>query len=226
MAKYKICPDCGRLNPTNALDCECGTDLSEIHVSDEAFAPQRTETSVRMVRICEACHAQNPPSARKCRCGEDISDISPVPESSVPGAQAAPEVASPYREQMERPVRETWTAPAAPVQVSPKNYMLSSLDGDLLYQISEGETVLGREAELADYLEKRLYVSRRHAALRLEGDRLTIENLRATNMTFVNNRSLGDQAVELHEGDEIGLGGNSVGGSRQDRAAYFRVVRK
>ena len=224
MAKYKICPSCGRRNPPNALDCEaeeCGADLSTVHVTDEAFAGtastagtagtagtasgQTSSPFVRMVRICEECGAVNPANARKCRCGEEISDILPVPENSAAQVQ---------------------TAPVKPIQMTPKNFMLSSLDGSLLYQISEGETILGREAELENYLEERLYVSRRHARLYLENGRLTIENLSATNYTFVNNMSLDGQRMELHEGDEIGLGGNSVNGNRQEMAAYFRVVRK
>lgn len=104
-----------------------------------------------------------------------------------------------------------------------KKYLLTSLDGAVTLPVREGETVLGREAELSGYLGSKMYVSRQHAKISLRNGKLTIENLKATNCTFVNNRSVDSRMVELKEGDEIGLGGNSVNGQRQELAAYFRV---
>lgn len=248
MAKYRICPYCGYRNSPNKYQCEnenCGEDLISVRVTEEPGEPVRqapmaepyrpapaaepyrpapaaepyrpdpaagpyrpapiAQPDARMVRICDNCGTHNRPNDRKCsQCGEDISDIPPVAENGTDSGVR------------QEPV----------MQKGGRRYMLASLSGDLLYEIPEGETVLGREAELSDYLEERLYVGRRQAKLVLKNDRLTIENLRSTNYTFVNNRSLDDRMMELHEGDEIGLGGNSVSGKRQDLAAYFRVVRK
>ena len=53
-----------------------------------------------------------------------------------------------------------------------------------------------------------------------------VENLSRTNRTYVNNEEIPDAVpVALADGDEIGLGGKVIGGSRQDKAAYliFRV---
>ncbi|MBO5536794.1 MAG: FHA domain-containing protein [Clostridia bacterium] len=209
MAKFRICPHCGHRNSPNKIQCEiCEEDLISVRVTEETAeksAPPvpAPEPEARRIRICENCGMHHRPNERKCsQCGEDISDILPVAENG-PGSQEP-----------------------TPVMLLPRRYMLASLQGDLLYEIPEGETVLGREAALSDYLRERLYVGRKQARLCLEDDRLSIGNLRATNETFVNNRRLGDQMTELCEGDEIGLGGNSVSGKRQDLAAYFRVVRK
>ena len=81
---------------------------------------------------------------------------------------------------------------------------------------------LGREAELKDYLKNKLFVSRHHAELTVIGNKVFIKNLSKTNKTFINNEEiLSDTPVELHEGDEIGLGGKIVAGNRQEQAAYF-----
>ncbi|MGN1108725.1 MAG: FHA domain-containing protein [Oscillospiraceae bacterium] len=47
-------------------------------------------------------------------------------------------------------------------------------------------------------------------------------NLSTTNFTYVNNVRISSRQ-ELHDGDEIGLGGNSAEGTRQEGAAYFTV---
>ncbi|MBQ6108536.1 MAG: hypothetical protein IJK97_10040, partial [Thermoguttaceae bacterium] len=85
MAKFKICPTCGKENPTNSLSCiECDMDLSSVKITDtealvletaaEHGEADRDDGGAEMVRICE-CGEVNPAQARKCQaCGEDISD--------------------------------------------------------------------------------------------------------------------------------------------------------
>ena len=206
---YRPAPAAEPYRPAPAAEPYRPAPAAEPYRPDPAAGPYRpapiAQPDARMVRMCDNCGTHNRPNDRKCsQCGEDISDIPPVAENGTDSGVR------------QEPV----------MQKGGRRYMLASLSGDLLYEIPEGETVLGREAELSDYLEERLYVGRRQAKLVLKNDRLTIENLRSTNYTFVNNRSLDDRMMELHEGDEIGLGGNSVSGKRQDLAAYFRVVRK
>ena len=87
--------------------------------------------------------------------------------------------------------------------------------------------ILGREAELKKYLQTKSYVSRRQARLTVTEDGVLIENLSRTNKTYLNNEELPDGApAALRDGDEIGLGGKVIGGSRQEQAAYFSFRRK
>ena len=77
-----------------------------------------------------------------------------------------------------------------------------------------------------DYLAEKEYVSRQHARFTVEAGKVFVENLSRTNRTYVNNEEIPDAVpVALADGDEIGLGGKVIGGSRQDKAAYliFRV---
>jgi pSer/pThr/pTyr-binding forkhead associated (FHA) protein len=88
-----------------------------------------------------------------------------------------------------------------------------------------GTVTVGRAAQMADYLKDKGFVSRIHARLVLGKERMTVENLSRTNHTYVNDEPIQPgEMVLLKEGDEIGLGGCNNGGSRQDGAAYFKVV--
>ena len=49
-------------------------------------------------------------------------------------------------------------------------------------------------------------------------------NFSKTNYTYINNVKIeDDNPKELKDGDEIGLGGNSQNGQRQNEAAYFVI---
>jgi DNA-binding winged helix-turn-helix (wHTH) protein len=72
----------------------------------------------------------------------------------------------------------------------------------------QGENVLGRDAE-AHVRVDRLNVSRRHAVIRVDGGRATLEDLESKNGTLRNGVRLTAPTV-LQPGDEIGLGSFSV----------------
>ena len=87
LEKYKVCPECGKHNAPNLLECRfCEADLTGCKIVDkttEAAVSAKPEQSASaeektvLVRICD-CGAENAPQARKCKaCGEDISDIIP-----------------------------------------------------------------------------------------------------------------------------------------------------
>ena len=204
LAKFKICPECGKYNPPGLIECRyCEADLTGVRVVDheEESNEQQTKPDASpkpekaLVRICE-CGEHNPPQARKCRaCGEDITDIMPTEVE----------------------------APACAVS----SYELRSTDGAFATIIGESQIVIGRDAAFKEYLAEKLYVSRQHARLTIAGDKVLIENLSGTNRTFVNNVEIsGEAPTVLNDGDEIGLGGKVVSDSRQDKAAYFvfRVI--
>ena len=118
-----------------------------------------------------------------------------------------------------------------PVQIEKKakkvlSYELRSFDGAFAVTFDKPLIVVGREAELQNYLQAKVYVSRQHAKLTVVADKVFIENLSRTNKTFINNEEVPDGTpTALQNGDEIGLGGKIIEGSRQDKAAYliFRV---
>ena len=200
LAKYKICPECGKNNPPNLFECKyCEADLTSVKVFDSSAERtneknEKVETGCTddtlLVRICD-CGQENAPQSRKCKaCGEDISDIIPV-----------------RREKTEKKVF---------------SYELKSYDGGFSAIIDKPLLIIGRDFGLKDYLQTKVYVSRQHAKLTVVSNRVFIENLSHTNKTFLNNKEIPEGIpVEIKEGDEIGLGGKVINESRQDKAAYF-----
>ena len=103
-------------------------------------------------------------------------------------------------------------------------FILSSLDGEYAFEITENITIIGRECSMSQYLTTKKYVSRRHAELLRENEKLYIKNLSSTNYTYINNEKDENQKyIELKDGDELGLGGKVVNNERQADAAYFMV---
>lgn len=200
LEKYKVCPECGKHNAPNLLECRfCEADLTGCKIVDKAaedVVPVKQEQSLPtdektvLVRICD-CGAENAPQARKCKaCGEDISDV--IPER------------------------------VSVAENRPFTYELRSVDGSFSVSMDQVVTVIGREAQLKEYLSSKVYVSRQHAKLTVVAEKVFIENLSRTNKTFLNNEEISSETpTAVNNGDEIGLGGKVINGTRQENAAYF-----
>jgi DNA-binding winged helix-turn-helix (wHTH) protein len=71
-------------------------------------------------------------------------------------------------------------------------------------RLGEGEHVLGRDPDLELFLDSP-GISRRHALIKITGDKATVEDLGSKNGTFVADHSL-DSPTQLHDGDRIRIG--------------------
>jgi DNA-binding winged helix-turn-helix (wHTH) protein len=71
-------------------------------------------------------------------------------------------------------------------------------------RLEEGENLVGREPSCAVWVDA-AGVSRRHARIRLEGDRATIEDLASKNGTWLNDERM-TGPVTLRDGDRLQLG--------------------
>ena len=199
LTKYKICPDCGKKNSPGLIECRyCEADLTAVRIFDDATKPEE-EIPVEPAAKTEKtelvkicdCGAENPPQARKCKACGE--DISDI-----------------IATEKLKACEESFF------------YELHTLNDDFSVVIDKPLIVLGRESELKDYLKNKPFVSRQHAELTVIADKVFIKNLSKTNKTFINNEEIpSDTSVELHEGDEIGLGGKIIAGNRQEQAAYF-----
>ena len=199
MEKFKICPYCGTKNLPTALECDsCETDLSTVRVTDEETSKRREND--------ESLSPSAPPMMRVRVC-ESCGFANPANARKC--SSCGEDISD-----------------VIPTETSPeeeKHYVLASLDGEYAFQLPVGDTTIGREAVMSEYLVRKSFVSRQHAQLELRDGRLILKNLSRTNYTFVNNQKASDDAVELKDGDIIGLGGNEQNGKRQDNAAYFMV---
>ena len=199
LTKYKICPDCGKKNSPGLIECRyCEADLTAVRIFDDATKPEE-EIPVEPAAKTEKtelvkicdCGAENPPQARKCKACGE--DISDI-----------------IATEKLKACEESFF------------YELHTLNDDFSVVIDKPLIVLGRESELKDYLKNKPFVSRQHAELTVIADKVFIKNLSKTNKTFINNEEIpSDTPVQLHEGDEIGLGGKIFAGNRQEQAAYF-----
>lgn len=195
MEKFKICPVCGIRNKPNMIEClGCETDLTSVKATDE-----ETEKAKSAVQESEVSKPQEE-YVRICDCGAVNSVIAKK------CAECGEDISD--------------IAPILNEQRSECAFVMTSVDGTYVFEIKDGEVLIGREHEMKEYLMSKSYVSRQHAKLIKEADKIFIENLSGTNYTFVNNQRIAER-IELKPDDEIGLGGNEVNGKRQDEAAYL-----
>lgn len=197
MEKYKVCPYCGKHNFPKMLECiQCETDLSNIRVVDKKTENKIVESTENVMsgHMIRLCECGYKNAVNTRKCGRCGEDISDV----VPTEE----------------MQEAETV---------LQCVLASVDGEYAYKIVEKSIYIGRESGMSEYLSNKLYVSRQHAELIRDNNRFYIRNISQTNFTYVNNVKIFHEIFELHDGDEIGLGGNSINGSRQQDAAYFQV---
>lgn len=201
MEKYKICPACGKHNMSTMLECLfCETDLTGVRILDK-------EAEEKMKQL--------PPEDPK----EETAEMVRICEE----CGAVNRVADRKCTNCGEDISDIVPTPRTEEEPQVTNFVLSSLDGEYAFQITESETIVGREAAMKEYLGDKMFVSRQHARINLAEDRLTITNISATNYTFVNNKRVIEEKHPIQDGDEIGLGGCIINGERQERAAYFVV---
>lgn len=191
MERYKICPSCGEKNRPQALECiKCETDLTGVRVTDKA-----TQESIKAMES----PSETVGSFRICDCG--AKNPSNARKCSVCGEDISD------------------VLPCNDITVA-NNYKLSSIDGKYVFELTDKETVVGRDNKMSEYLCSKSYVSRSHCKFIIEGNDLYVENLSNTNFTFINNKKILER-TKLSDGDEIGLGGINKNGEYQSDAAYF-----
>ena len=201
-AKFKICPVCSKKNLPNLFECKyCEADLTGVKVEDETTPhdPGSSENGNN-----DGTEAESTGLVRICDCGAKNAPQSR--KCTVCGEDISDII----------PTKDKKT------DKKTLSYELRSTDGSFSVMIDKPLIIVGRESELKEYLQTKIYVSRQHAKFTVAADKVFIENLSKTNGTFLNNRELPDGVpTALDNGDEIGLGGKLVKGERQSSAAYF-----
>lgn len=197
MSKYKLCPACHEQNDPRSVECAfCGTDLMGVPIIDSETISSPEE------HVPESAPAENA-YIRICYCGE----INPSQARKC--KRCGEDISDIVPSLREEPVNA--------------HYQLATLDGSFVYQVPCGSMIIGREHGMRECLEDKSFVSRIHAKLTCEDGLLFVENLSSTNYTYINNTRIGHGKIQLHEGDEIGLGGICINGDRQPEAAYLIV---
>lgn len=202
LTKFKVCPTCGEHNPPELLECKNDeTDLTGVKVVDEAILATVNAAAGEGIApdnsrsLVKTCDCGTANLPQARKCSSCGEDISDVP---VTAAQSSPEAM--------------------------RKVVLRSMDASFTFPLDKPVTVVGREAGMQQYLETKVYVSRKHAKFTYANDEVYIENMSSTNHTYVNDTLIpSDAPTLLKNGDEIGLGGKQINGKRQSQAAYFVI---
>lgn len=204
LKKYKVCPSCGEHNRPTSLECrKCETDLTGVRVVDSEMEQRELEKGSDKAQSSDATNG-----AQLVRVCEECGTENP------PQARKC--------KQCGEEISDILPKTALKKEDTTHSYELKSVDGVFSIKVDKAVSVIGREADLKEYLGTKLYVSRQHAELTVVAGKVFIKNLSGTNKTFVNNEEISnDEPHALVNGDEIGLGGKVIADSRQDNAAYF-----
>ena len=202
LTKFKVCPACGEHNTPALLECKkCETDLTSIKVVDEAILATVNASAGEAIAssnrrsLVKICDCGTANPPQARKCSSCGEDISDVRATE---SQSSPGVT--------------------------QKVILRSIAASFTFLLDKPVTVIGREAEMQQYLETKVYVSRKHAKLTLTNDEIYIENMSSTNHTYVNNTLIpSDVPTLLKNGDEIGFGGKQINGKRQSQAAYLVI---
>jgi len=107
-----------------------------------------------------------------------------------------------------------------PASSTPRAWLVWN-DGVL--RLEEGENLVGREPSCRVWLDV-AGVSRRHAQIRVQGARATIEDLGSKNGTWLNDERISEPVV-LRDGDRLQLGPESLDFRTSAAAAATKTVR-
>ncbi len=123
-----------------------------------------------------------------------------LPQSMAGGEESGPgEEARSEEDRGESPIQ------AEPSGVARVSFRLEIPELALSFTLEEGENLIGR-AEQATVRIDLADISRRHAVITVQGDKVTVRDEGSSNKTFIEDREVGREPVELLAGDVLLFG--------------------
>ena len=123
-----------------------------------------------------------------------------LPQSMAGGGESGP--VEKARSEEDTGESQIQAGPAGVVKVS---FRLDIPQLGLSFTLGEGENLIGR-AEEASVRINLADISRRHAVITVQGDRVTVRDEGSSNKTFIEDREIGREPVELLAGDVLMFG--------------------
>ena len=203
------CSECGYENIDGLDYCDgCGAKLTAAAATAPASEsggaaasePEAPPAPVAAAEEVEEVHAEPPPSEAP------TGEIKPPPEASATAAAAA----APAAETAAAPAAAAGSTARAKLQVvrgGRKGQEFPLEDGNNLVGRWDPETGAFPEVDL-DQDDPEAKISRKHALIRFEAGKITVEDIGSLNGTYVNRqpRLMPGNPVELKTGDEIIIG--------------------
>ena len=202
MARVKICPACGCLNPETIILCKyCRTDISAESVCDEADIE-----IVSIKKECPNCQTLNEVDAVVCsKCDQPLDEVEPIKfKGEIEQVALQPKLGEKVKISTKEPSEATineFVAQAKHVLI------LVSQECDTL-KIQQGrKVILGREGNIKPELFIPYFtVSRKHLIVEFNNDHWFITDNESTNGTYLNGEMIkkGKQYA-VKRGDIISL---------------------
>lgn len=156
--------------------------------------------------ICSNCQYQNVSGALFCvECGTQLDGVETLTTQAITHDQIADELSrkEPRPEPPSSPIN-SWIS--LHLMDSGKIIPLASRNEFTLGRLSEGQPIMP-DIDLTPYQAYASGVSRLHAVVKREGDRVMVMDLGSSNGTYLNGRRLNPHTEELlNHGDVIALG--------------------
>jgi hypothetical protein len=167
---------------------------------------------------CPQCEAENPPEAD--RCEQCQADLAPPESEEIPTLRTRPRllVLRSAAQSVEPPSARPTDHGAGPTSDPPQGppipkYRLRVIRGlrvTIEYPLFEGQNLIGRsddrpvDIDLRDQEPlDRIWASRQHAVLAVEGEVMTVEDLHSTNGTYVNRHRLPPGSKRRLKADDV-----------------------
>jgi len=205
------CGECGYENMDGLDYCDgCGAKLEAVGTQAPAPAP-------------EAATAAEPAAAPAVTVAAEAAPAEPVPVEPAAAASAPEEPSAASRAptgEISAPEPSPAPAPAVSAAGAPFKAKLTLIRGGSRrgqeFELEAGNNLIGRwdpdtgsfpEVDL-DADDPEAKISRKHALIRVEGGRITVEDIGSLNGTYVNRqpRLQPGNPVELKNGDEVIIG--------------------
>ncbi len=169
------------------------------------FEHQQRRRRDEQARLTARQPESQPPGVQRTAPPDDAQDPAPPDDAQNPAPRDdAQDLALP-----DAPTAllgaATLHSPSVPETLPLRILVTSGMGAGQAFTLHQGDQIIGREEGSEIRLDDPV-VSHTHALLRIEGDQVTVEDLRSTNGTKVNGTTIERQTL-LTPGDELELGG-------------------
>jgi FHA domain len=201
------CSECGYENIDGLDYCDgCGAKLTAAAaaaLAGESGGAAASEPAAQPAPVAAAEEAPAAPPPSEAPTGE----IKPPPEADAVAAAAAPAAEAPAAEAPAAAAVSSARAKLQVVRGGRKGQEFPLEDGNNLVGRWDPETGAFPEVDL-DQDDPEAKISRKHALIRFEAGKITVEDIGSLNGTYVNRqpRLMPGNPVELKSGDEIIIG--------------------
>ncbi len=182
----------------------------QVVANEEVVTSSKSEVETKYVLVCPRCKVENSAIAKKCSCGMSLRGVTRSISAKSAKAEYQAKVQQQQQQEEQQRIAEQAAKDAEIIRIT--EVTLKDNLGRDLYTLKNNECIeVGREQVLNHFLQGHNCVSRRHAKISLQQNKLVIEDLESKNGTYINNQPIKPNTpTELKPRDEVTLGGQKL----------------